>query len=307
VGRAVNARGEPAHGVLLLDKPAGITSTRALAVAKRILAAPKAGHAGTLDPFATGLLPLVFGEAAKFARFLVDAEKTYDATLRLGEETASGDPECPVTRRSPVNVTHAGIESALQSFVGEQTQVPPMHSAIHVGGRRLYEYARAGEEVERTPRAIAISAIAALGRCGDDLAIRVTCSKGTYVRTLAQDIGTRLGCGAHLVALRRTAVGHLSVAEALSLEALEALGVAARARLLPPEALVAALPRFDASAPQAAGFAHGRPIATLAAPGAEVAVYAPGGRFLGVGAGLADRIAPLRLLSPPSEKSPEFA
>lgn len=287
--------------MLLLDKPAGITSTRALAVAKRVLAAPKAGHAGTLDPFATGLLPLVFGEAAKFARFLVDAEKTYEATLRLGEETASGDPECPVTRRSPVSVASGRIDSVLRTFLGAQTQVPPMHSAIHVGGRRLYEYAREGEEVERAPRLIAISAIAALSRRGDDLAIRVSCSKGTYVRTLAQDIGARLGCGAHLVALRRTAVGHLSVADAVTLEGLEALGVAGRARLLPPEALVAALPRFDASAPEAAGFAHGRPIATSAAPGAEVAVYAPGGRFLGVGSGLADRIAPLRLLSPPGE------
>ena len=307
MARIARAGASPAHGVLLLDKPAGITSTRALAVAKRVLGAPKAGHAGTLDPFATGLLPLVFGEAAKFARFLVDAQKTYEATLRLGEETASGDPECPVTRRSPVSVTAQEIDAVLATFLGEQRQVPPMHSAIHVGGRRLYEYARAGEEIERTPRAITIAAIAALGRSGDDLAIRVTCSKGTYVRTLAQDIGRRLGCGAHLVALRRTAIGHLSAAAAVTLARLEALGAAARGLLLPPEALVAALPRFDASAPEAAGFAHGRPIATSAAPGSEVAVYAPGGRFLGVGTGLADRIAPLRLISPPAAKSPDFA
>jgi len=297
----------PLDGVLLLDKPAGITSTRALATARRLLAAPKAGHTGTLDPFATGLLPLVFGEAAKFSRFLLEAQKTYEATLRLGEETASGDPECPVERTHAVAATAAQIDAALASFLGAGAQVPPMHSALHVGGRRLYDYARAGEEVERAPRAICIAAIAALGRAGNDLAIRVTCSKGTYVRTLAQDIGRRLGCGAHLVALRRIAVGHLALDAAVTLERLETLGAAARSTLLPPEALVAALPRFEASAPEAAGFAHGRPIARDGAAGPEVAVYAPGGRFLGVGEARADRIAPLRLLSPAAAKSPDLA
>ena len=304
---AVKPRREPAHGVLLLDKPAGITSTRALAIAKRLLAAPKAGHAGTLDPFATGLLPIVFGEAAKFARFLVDASKTYEATLRLGEETASGDPECPVIRRNPVDANPGDIEAVLQGFLGDQQQVPPMHSAVHVGGKRLYEYARAGEEVERPPRAISIAALDVIGRTGDDLAIRVTCSKGTYVRTLAQDIGARLGCGAHLVALRRTAVGHLSIDEAVTVESLEASGTGARSALLAPATLVAALPRFDASQAQATGFCHGRPIATPSAAGEEIAVYAPDGRFLGVGAGFPDHIAPLRLLSPPAAKSPDFA
>lgn len=298
---------EPAHGVLLLDKPAGITSTRALAIAKRLLEAPKAGHAGTLDPFATGLLPIVFGEAAKFARFLVDASKTYEATLRLGEETASGDPECAVVRRTPVHASLGDIEAVLQGFLGHQQQVPPMHSAVHVGGKRLYEYARAGEEVERAPRAISIAALDVIGRIGDDLAIRVTCSKGTYVRTLAQDIGRRLGCGAHLIALRRTAVGHLSIGDAVTLERLEASGKAARAALLAPATLVAALPRFDASQAEATGFSHGRPITTARAGREEIAVYAPDGRFLGVGAGFPDHIAPLRLLSPAVAKSPDFA
>jgi len=298
VARGASGGAAPADGVLLLDKPAGITSTRALATAKRLLQAPKAGHTGTLDPFATGLLPLVFGEAAKFSRFLLEAPKTYEATLRLGEETESGDPECPVVRRSAVVATPGQIDAVLRSFLGAQQQVPPMHSALHVAGRRLYDYARAGEEVERAPRAIAIYDIAALGRTDDDLAVRVTCSKGTYVRTLAQDVGRRLGCGAHLVALRRTAVGHLSLAGAVTLERLELSGPAAREALLPPETLVAALPRFEASAPEAAGFVHGRPIATSAAAGVEVAVYAPGGRFVGVGAVFPDRIAPLRLLSP---------
>ena len=307
MAQAVKSPREPAHGVLLLDKPAGITSTRALATAKRLLGAPKAGHAGTLDPFATGLLPIVFGEAAKFARFLVDGNKTYEATLRLGEETASGDPECPVVRRSPVTASGDDVDKVLSTFLGEQQQVPPMHSAVHVAGKRLYEYARAGEEVERAPRAIWISAIAARGRAGNDLAIRVTCSKGTYVRTLAQDIGARLRCGAHLVALRRTAVAHLGVDKAITLEGLEELGAGARKVLLPPATLVAGLPRFDASQPEASGFCHGRPIPTAGAVAAEVAVYAPDGRFLGVGSGLEGRIAPLRLLSPEAAKSPDLA
>src|SRR5205085_1915681 len=156
VARSASGGAAPADGVLLLDKPAGITSTRALATAKRLLQAPKAGHTGTLDPFATGLLPLVFGEAAKFSRFLLEAPKTYEATLRLGEETESGDPECPVVRRSAVVATPGQIDAVLRSFLGAQQQVPPMHSALHVAGRRLYDYARAGEEVERAPRAIAI-------------------------------------------------------------------------------------------------------------------------------------------------------
>ena len=296
-------------GVLLLDKPAGITSTRALAKAKRLLASLKAGHTGTLDPFATGLLPLAFGEATKFSRFLIDARKSYHATLRLGEETPTGDIESPVTTRKPVAVDDCMIADVLASFVGIQGQIPPMHSAVHVAGRRLYDYARSGEEVERASRQVEIIALRALGRHADDLAVEVTCSKGTYVRTLAQDIGRALGCGAHLVALRRTAVGPFGIEAAVTFEQLEAAPGETAARLLAPEALVAGLARFEASSEQAERFVHGRAIEWAAGTSLdEVAVYGPGARFLGVGScGSGERIVPLRLMSPPQAKSPDFA
>lgn len=297
-------------GVLLLDKPAGITSTRALAKAKRLLGSLKGGHTGTLDPFATGLLPLVFGEATKFSRFLIDARKSYAATLRLGEETATGDTESPVVRSTKIDVNVAQIDDVLARLIGVQTQVPPMHSAVHVGGRRLYDYARAGEEVSRPSRQIEIDSLSRLGFTGAELTVQVTCSKGTYIRTLAQDIGQALGCGAYLVALRRTAVGPFLLAEAARLEALEALPRdAVVGRLLDPEVLVAGLRRLDATDEETDHFVHGRQVVregdeTLE----EVAVFAPGGRFLGVGRGDgAGRIAPLRLMAEPRAKFPDFA
>ena len=303
-------RSAPPTGVLLLDKPAGITSTRALAKAKRLLASPKGGHTGTLDPFATGLLPLVFGEATKFSRFLIDARKSYDATLRLGEETATGDTESAVSARREVAVDAKRVDEVLREFEGWQDQVPPMHSAVHVDGRRLYEYAREGEEVERPGRRVEIVELARVELAGSDLRIRVTCSKGTYIRTLAQDIGRVLGCGAHLVALRRTAVGHLRLADAVAFDALERDSPeAARRRLLSPELLVQSLPRFEATADEATRFGHGRMIALEGAgPADEVAVFAPGGRFLGVGRRVPEgHLAPLRLMSAADAKLPDFA
>jgi tRNA pseudouridine55 synthase len=297
-------------GVLLLDKPAGITSTRALAKAKRILGSLKAGHTGTLDPFATGLLPLVFGEATKFSRFLIDSRKAYVATLRLGEETPTGDTESEVTRRREVRVTQAGIDEVLASFVGIQDQLPPMHSAVHVDGRRLYDYARAGETVERPTRQIEIEALACVGLDGNDLTVSVACSKGTYIRTLAQDIGAKLGCGAFLVALRRTAVGGFVLDDAVPFEVLEAEGQAlARARLRPPEALVAGLSRLEATPEEALRFVNGRLIERAAgAAGLELAIFGPEGRFLGVGACASPAgVAPLRLMRQSAPKSPDFA
>lgn len=290
----------PCDGVLLLDKPAGYSSTQALARAKRFLGAAKAGHTGTLDPFATGLLPLVFGEATKFSRFLIDARKSYQAVLALGLETSTGDPEGEVIARREVALDPAQVDRVLARFVGRQAQVPPMHSALHVNGRRLYDYARSGETVERTPREIEIEAIGRLFLRGAELGIAVACSKGTYIRSLAIDIGRALGCGASLVALRRTTVGPFRLEEAWTLEAVEREPQAAREALLPPEALVGSLPRMDASAESARRFAHGQPIAGDGfAEGGEIAVFGPGGRFLGVGAALAGaRVAPLRLLAP---------
>jgi tRNA pseudouridine55 synthase len=295
----VRARAGGPDGVLLLDKPAGLTSTRALARAKRALGSLKAGHTGTLDPFATGLLPLVFGEATKFSRFLLDARKAYDATLRLGEETATGDTEAEVHARTPVTADLARIDAVLADFVGPQDQVPPMHSAVRIDGQRLYDLARAGKEVERAARRIEILALERLAYDGRDLTVRVECSKGTYVRKLAQDVGAALGCGAHLVELRRTSVGALRLADSVTFESLEAEGPQAAARhLLATEVLVSGLPRLDADASETTRFLHGRVLARPPAhPGEDVAVFSSDGRFLGVGRQAPGGIAPLRLMA----------
>ena len=287
-------------GVLLLDKPAGFSSTQALARAKRLLGARKAGHTGTLDPFATGLLPLAFGEATKFSRFLIDASKGYVATLRLGAETTTGDPEGEVVRQRPVSVDTAKIDAVLASFMGVQDQTPPMHSAVRVGGKRLYQLAREGREIERAARRVEIAALRRERLAGEELVISVTCSKGTYVRTLAQDIGEALGCGAYLTGLRRTAVGAFGLEQAVILERLEALGVeAARALLLPVDVLVAELPRRECPEDEALRFTQGQAVACGdGQPGDDIALYGPAGRFLGVGRCEASgRAIPLRLMA----------
>ena len=286
-----------ADGVLLLDKPAGITSTRALAIAKRALRARKAGHTGTLDPFATGLLPLVFGEATKFSRFLIDAGKTYEAIVRLGIETATGDPEGPVIATSSARPDKAKIAEVLLTFVGVRSQIPPMHSALHVAGKRLYEYAREGVDVERPAREIEVKDL--VYRCldADRLLLSLTCTKGTYIRVLAQDIGKALGCGATLEALRRTAVGDFRIEDSIPLEEVQRQGSAASSRLLPIEVLVGGLARWNATHPDAVRFAHGQPIGADAVDGGEVAVFDPAGGFLGVGRSQSGRIEPLRLMA----------
>ncbi|MGB8148513.1 MAG: tRNA pseudouridine(55) synthase TruB, partial [Azonexus sp.] len=210
-------------GVLLLDKPLGLTSNDALQKARRLFSAAKGGHTGTLDPLATGLLPLCFGEATKFSADLLDADKTYEAVLKLGVTTDSGDAEGAVTGTVAVDVAESAILSVLPRFIGNIQQIPPMHSALKRNGRPLYELARQGIEVERAPRAVTIHAIDCLVIAGDMLTLRVACSKGTYIRVLAADIGQALGCGAHLAALRRTAVGDLDLAGAVTLAELEAL------------------------------------------------------------------------------------
>lgn len=291
-------------GVLLLDKPVGITSTRALATARRALAADKAGHTGTLDPFATGLLPLAFGEATKFSRFLIDSAKGYLATLSLGEESPTGDPESPVTRLTDDLPDLPKIAAVLQQFTGVQHQTPPMHSAVHVGGRRLYEYAREGIEVARESREIEILELRVVSYSGRALVLAVRCTKGTYVRVLAADIGKALGCGAYLSALRRTEVGDFRVEDAIGLEDLVALGAEkARGLLLPVEVLVAGLRPFAASAEQALHFSHGRELSAGGVGEAEmVAIFAPDRRFLGVAvAHGGERLVPLRLMAEASE------
>ncbi|HUP30252.1 MAG TPA: tRNA pseudouridine(55) synthase TruB [Usitatibacter sp.] len=298
-------------GVLLLDKPPGYSSTQALARSKRMLAARKAGHTGTLDPFATGLLPLVFGEATKFSRFLIDSTKSYRATLDLGVTSTTGDPEGSLSPRQPPCSDVPAIDDVLAGFVGVRDQIPPMHSAVHHEGRRLYDLAREGLQVERTPRRIEILHLRRASLDGSALQVDVTCSKGTYVRTLAIEIGEALGCGAYLIALRRTAVGRFRLEQAFSLEALEAAGVeGARASLLPVEVLVAGLARWDAPADTALRFTQGQVVEGAGArPGEERAVFDPAGRFLGVGrAGDHGTLAPERLMATGGPaKLPDFA
>ena len=277
------ARGVRIDGVLLLDKPAGLTSNRALQIARRLLNAEKAGHTGTLDPMATGLLPLTFGEATKFSADLLDADKSYRATLRLGVTTTTGDAEGEATATVPVAVDDAAVDVALSRFTGSIEQVPPMHSALKRDGRPLYELARAGVEVERAPRRVQIYALHRVQRDGDVLVLDVDCSKGTYVRVLAEDIGRALGCGAHLTALRRTRVGRLLLEDAVALPALEAMDAdARRVCLAPVDALVASLPRVDLDQALTERFRLGQRLAIDAQPrGQRVRVYAPQERLLG--------------------------
>ena len=229
----------PVHGVLLLDKPLGLTSNQALQKARWLLRAEKAGHTGTLDPLASGVLPLCFGAATKFSALHLDADKSYEATLRLGERTSTGDAEGDIISRRPVPAIGAEqLEQVRRRFLGRIQQTPPMHSALKKDGKPLYEYARAGVEVERAARDVEIYELnltLAGGCCGQQaLKIQVKCSKGTYIRTLGEDIGEALGCGGHLTALRRTATGGFAAAQCITLDALEQMDEAARLRALQP-------------------------------------------------------------------------
>lgn len=288
------------HGVLLLDKPLGASSNDALQQAKRLYRAEKAGHTGTLDPLATGLLPLCFGAATKFSQVSLDADKRYRATLAFGTTTSTGDAEGTVLSERPVAVDRASLEAACARFTGAITQIPPMHSALKRDGRPLYEYARAGIEVEREPRAVRIHRIDIVEGDNARWVIDVTCSKGTYIRTLAEDIGEALGCGAHLAALRRTGSGPLTLDGAFTLEQLAALSEDERdAALRPADALIADWPVVRLGTEDAGRFLAGvrRRLPLPDAPG--VRVYGPEpAAFLG-GAHIAGgELISTRLLSP---------
>ena len=246
------------HGVLLLDKAVGMSSNHALQRAKRLLRAEKAGHTGTLDPLASGLLPLCFGAATKFAQACLDADKRYRATLALGERTTSGDRETPVIERREVAVDRAAIDAACRHFTGPIEQVPPMHSALKKDGKALYDYARAGVEIEREPRRVTIHRIEVIAFAGCELTLDVACTKGTYIRTLADDIGQALGCGAHLSALRRSGAGRLDLQDAITLEALDAMTEAQRdTRLKPADCLLADWPAVRLQPDDAGRFLSG--------------------------------------------------
>ncbi len=285
-------------GVLLLDKPTGITSNAALQTARRLFNAAKAGHTGTLDPLATGLLPLCFGEATKFAGQLLDADKEYQAELQLGITTDSGDADGKVLERRTVAAARADVEALLPRLSGAVLQVPPMHSALKRDGRPLYEYARAGIEVERQARPVTIHALELTGFAGDSLSLRVACSKGTYVRTLAEDIGRLLGCGAHLSALRRTRLGSLGVDAAVTLEQLERTAADDRPALLRPvDSLLGDLPAVRLDDQPTRLFLHGQAVACDVLPAGRVRVFA-GARFLGLGeADGHGRLQPKRLVA----------
>ncbi len=233
----------PLNGVLLLDKPVGFSSNDALIKVKRLLNAKKAGHTGTLDPFATGVLPLCFGEATKFSKDLLDADKTYETVIHLGLTTATGDTEGEILERNDVNVSRSQVEQVLAQFRGSIQQVPPMYSALKRDGKPLYEYARAGITLELEARTVTIHILEFLDYQAPFLRLRVACSKGTYIRVLGEDIGAALGCGAHLQQLRRVQVGHLKLGGCVTLDQLMAIDEAERAPLLAPvDSLLSSFP-----------------------------------------------------------------
>ena len=290
-------------GVLLLDKPLGLSSNDALIRAKKIYLAKKAGHTGTLDPLATGLLPLCFGEATKFSQDLLEADKTYEATMRLGVRTTTGDAEGEALQTRDVTCDEAAIHAAMAHFRGEIAQVPPMYSALKRDGKPLYEYARAGQTVEREARNVTIHALDLIACALPDVTFRVTCSKGTYVRTLAEDIGETLGCGAHLVALRRTGVGVLTLEHAVTLDTLAEAAPAERDSWLQPvDALLSTFPAVYLDADATRRFTQGQrlklsDIADAPAEADRVRVYAlDDKRLLGVARAGEGVLAPERLV-----------
>ncbi|MGQ0596183.1 tRNA pseudouridine(55) synthase TruB [Aquabacterium sp.] len=298
------------HGVILLDKPLGLSSNDALQKVRRLMRAEKAGHTGTLDPLATGLLPLCFGAATKFSQVSLDADKRYTATLKLGQTTTTGDAEGEIVQTRPVTpeqVNPARIAQACQAFTGEIAQIPPMHSALKHQGRALYEYAREGIDIERPARHVTLHAIDIVRWQDDVLELDVRCSKGTYIRTLAQDIGERLGCGAHLIGLRRTGSGGLTLQGAVTLEALQSMSEAERdSHLQAADVLLNDWPDVLLSESEAARFLTGLRRRTHLADAPQVRVYGPslgqdkaaGRVLLGSAHIKAGELIPTRLLSP---------
>lgn len=283
---------------MLFDKPLELSSNTAMQKVRWLFGAEKAGHTGTLDPLATGLLPICFGEATKYTIALLDADKGYRATIRLGQKTTTGDAEGEVIATRPVDVNESKVLTVLANFLGESQQLPPMHSAIKHQGKPLYEYIRKGETVERELRKITIHDLKLERLQGDELEFSVLCSKGTYVRTLAEDIGETLGCGGHLIALRRTSIGEFGLSEAHTLGQLEAMGPAERdSYLLPLDRLVLNLPSMELDSVQATRLARGQRLGlTDSYPDGKRRLYSEG-RFIGLGELVEGRLSPSRLLS----------
>lgn len=286
-------------GVLLLDKAYGISSNTALQQVKRLFQAEKAGHTGSLDPLATGLLPLCFGEATKFSQYLLDADKTYQAVIKLGATTTTGDVEGEIISQHPVAVSPLQVAQVLQGFIGSVQQIPPMYSALKHQGKALYSYARAGIEIERKSREITIYSLDLDKFSGDELSVTVSCSKGTYIRVLAEDIGAKLGCGAHLNALRRIATGGFDISHALTLPQLEQMTAEQRdASLFPADCLLDGIPKVILDSESAFYVQQGQEVwQAKQSNRGLVSLYGPDQVFLGLGE-ITDsgKVAPKRLV-----------
>ncbi len=299
------SRGDNLSGLLLLDKPQGVTSNEALQEAKRLLNARKAGHTGSLDPIATGLLPLCFGSATKLSGFFLGADKTYWTRIRLGERTATGDSEGDVVEKKPVTVSQDDIEKALLNFQGEFLQTPPMYSAVKMNGTPLYKLARQGIEVERSPRTVVVYTMELKSFDGLDLELELKCSRGFYVRGLAHDLGNLLKCGGHVVALRRLVVADLKIEDAVKLAELTAVpDLAVRQKILTPiDGGLSHLPEVRLSAAAAFYLCRGQAVRAHGLPNeGQVRLYAKEAGFLGIGMVTDDgRVTPRRLI-PQREK-----
>lgn len=303
-------RGRDIHGVLLLDKPQGLSSNDALQKVKRLYNANRAGHTGALDPLATGMLPVCLGEATKFSQYLLDSDKRYRVIARLGQRTDTSDADGQVVEERPVDFSAEQLAAALESFRGETQQVPSMYSALKYQGRPLYEYARQGISVPREPRAIVVYELLFLRHDGNELELEIHCSKGTYIRTIIDDLGEKLGCGAHVTFLRRLAVSRYPVERMVTLEQLTDLLAQAEAEnvapaslldplLMPMDSPAADFPRVNLS-PEAAGyFKNGQPVRTPGAPESGLVRVTEGSeqKFIGMAEILDDgRVAPRRLV-----------
>ncbi|WP_022964558.1 tRNA pseudouridine(55) synthase TruB [Halopseudomonas pelagia] len=290
-------------GVLIFDKPLGMSSNNALQKVRWLFNAAKGGHTGSLDPLASGVLPLCLGEATKFSQYLLDADKAYVTEARLGMTTTTGDAEGDVLETKPVNVTLEQVESFLPQFTGDILQIPPMYSALKHEGQPLYKLARAGETVERKPRSVTINQLKVLGLEGDRLRLEVHCTKGTYIRTLVEDLGNALGCGAHVSELRRIQAGPFDLSKAVTLETLEALHaegghLALDHLLLPSDCGVEDWPEVELTEQTAYYLNHGQAVRVPGSPAfGMVRLRDPSGQFIGIGEMTDDaRVAPKRLM-----------
>jgi len=288
----------PLDGVLLFDKPLDLSSNTALQKVRRLYQAAKAGHTGTLDPLATGLLPICFGEATKYSNALLNADKTYRALIRLGQATSTGDAEGEILSEQTVNIERVELDTVLAKFRGDIQQLPPMYSALKHQGKPLYEYIRNGETVERERRNVVIHALELNSFSENKMEITVRCSKGTYIRTLAEDIGTALGCGAHLLGLRRTAIAHFDLSEGYTLQQLETMTENERDDcIMPLESLMPDVPKLQLDEVLVRRLAQGQRLALdTDLPDGKIRLHGPQG-FIGLGLLQGRRLAPDRLLS----------